>query len=173
METRVDEEYGAKPGFSDEQFRVPKLPVDVELVLDGGEALAGSVHVAADAGSHAGRERVLDLLAGPDPFLPLTGAGGARLVLKERIAAVRVGDIVDTGLDESDPHDLTVRVEVRLAHIPRDRAIVRGRLRITMPPGRTRVLDYVNEVGQFFPLQTDDGFVLLARRYAIELRQEP
>jgi hypothetical protein len=157
-------------GFGDEQFRVPKSAIRVEVLMDGGRLLPGTFHVTPEASLHAGRERVIDLLDAGDPYLPMTGPAGPRLLAKHRIVAVRVADAVDAGLQDQPDGVVRAKIELTLAHIPEDRARMQGTVSIAMPPGRTRVLDYLNGVGEFLPLETAEGFVLIARRYVLEVR---
>ncbi|HNX19514.1 MAG TPA: hypothetical protein PKG80_04515 [Acidobacteriota bacterium] len=158
-------------GFGDEQLRVPKKPVRVSVTLDGGTVVVGNVHLALDAGWHEGRERVIDLLNAPEPFMPVTALEGSRLVMKDRIVTVDFESAFDAGLDEGSEGAVAARVAVHLAGLPSTVATLEGRLRLVMPPGRERVLDFLNEAGAFFPLELDAGVALVARRYILEVSQ--
>ncbi len=160
-------------GIGYEEFRVPKTAVRVDVLLDGGRLVSGEVHAASEPGTPLGRERVLDLLQADEHFLPITGAEGARLVNKNRIVAVRVAEPQDAGIDEVDEIDVHALIEVRLARVPEERSLLRGTVAIAMPPGRTRVLDYLNGVGPFLPLATGEGMLLVARRYVLEVSPAP
>lgn len=157
--------------YGEEQLRVPKVPVLVELVLDGGRRFRGILHLSPAAGCHGGRERVIELLDAPEPFLPMTVTGsGAHLLAKERIVLVQVPEPEDAGLGDIGAAAMT-NVELGLATMPPDMRHLRGTMTIAMPPGRVRLLDYLNETGPFIPLQTDGGTVLVARRYIVHVSQ--
>ncbi len=159
--------------YGEEQLRVPKIAVSVEIVLDGGRRFAGHLHLATASGVHAGRERVLDLLDAPEPFLPITVPGsGGHLLAKDRIVMVQVTDLQDVGTVEEDLPVTTTRVEVGLASLPQEQRHLRGTIAIAMPPGKVRLLDFLNEAGSFFALTLDDTTaVLVARRYIVHVSQ--
>lgn len=158
-------------GYGEEQFRIPKLAIPVELLMEGGHTLRGHLHLLAEAATHTGRERLADLLEGRDAFLPLTGVDGARLVAVNRIVLARFSDPADAGWEEVDTADPEVRITLSLVGVAPDRQHLAGTILIAMPPGRTRLLDYLNAVGPFFPMRDDDGVMLVARRYVLEVRQ--
>jgi hypothetical protein len=159
--------------YGEEQLRVPKIAVSVEIVLDGGRRFVGDLHLATAAGSHLGRERVIDLLDAPEPFLPITVPGsGGHLLAKDRIVMVRVNELHDAGFVDDGLPVTTTRVEIGLASLPQEQRHLRGTIAIAMPPGKVRLLDYLNEVGAFFPVALDDTYtVLLARRYMVHVSQ--
>ncbi|MBP7149330.1 MAG: hypothetical protein KBD01_17505 [Acidobacteria bacterium] len=150
------------------QYRVPKVPVAVELVLTGGARVLGNLHVLPQAGLHEGRERVIEILNAPDPFVPITSGPEGSLVHKRHIVLARVGSPEDAGLTEVDlACNPSIDVDVRLAGLPP----VRGSLRIDQPPGHVRLLDHVNAAEEFFPVVTADGAAIVARRHVVEIRQ--
>jgi hypothetical protein len=159
-------------GIGEIQYRVPKVPVSVALVLDGGEQLAGDLHVLPEAGRHQGRERVVDLLHVAEPFLPLTTSEGTVLLAKQRIVVLRTGDPLDAGWDLSELQGAPeVEAEVRLAGQPAGNDRLIGTLRLAMPEGQRRLLDYLNVPDPYLPVMLDDGPALVARRYIRSLRQ--
>lgn len=169
-ETQTD-----RPGVGDEQFRVPKVKVDVDLTLEDGLRVRGAVHLLPLAGVHAGRERVIDLLTAPDPhFLPVAITDRVQLVHKTRVILVSLGSPEDAGLlagNEEEETAETVMVEVELAGLPSEMRRVTGLIYLRMPPGQRRVIDYLNQPDSFFPLQTGGGLVLVNKAYILDVFQ--
>ncbi len=159
-------------GVGEVQYRIPKVPISIMLVVDGGEHLAGDVHLLPEAGRHDGRERVIDLLLGPDPFLPLTTTAGTVLLSKSRIVLVRTGEIHDAGWNVEDLDGVPeVETELYLAGQPPGSERLMATLRLAMPPGQQRLLDYLNTTAPFLPLLLEDGPALVARSFIRSLRQ--
>lgn len=160
------------PVWGQEQFRVPKTPVQVELTLEGGERIAGKVFVLPTGSPHEGREKVIELLEEPQTFMPVQTERESRLVQKRRIVAIRVEGQYDAGLE--DPYMAAIpraAVVIHLVGLPDEVAAIEGTLRLNMPPGQMRVLDYLNHADHFFPLETATGVALVAKRYVRDLRQ--
>jgi len=158
------------PGTGSATWRIPKLPVEVEVLLEGGRTLAGSLHVLPRTGLHEGRERVIDVLASSDPFLPLTTDQGGHLLNKGRIIAVRVPFPADTGLSgdlEAIPREDTV---LTLASLPEEERHWHGVVWIEMPESRRRLLDLLNDDRKFIPLQRREEWYLLSCRHLLDIR---
>jgi hypothetical protein len=161
----------SRPGVGDEQYRVPKTAVPVIVSLDGGTRVSGELHLLPEAGLHEGRERVIDTLAAPEPFLPITGIDGARIIHKRRIVTVRVRDEFDAGLSpESRVGATEVPVQIDLAGLPVGESIVRGRVVLMTRPGHERVVDLLNESPGFLAVLTEDEVTLIGLRYVVALR---
>ncbi len=158
------------PGAGREIWRIPKETVPVEVLLEGGRNLAGNFYVLPRTGLHEGRERVVDLLASPDPFLPLDTPEGGHLLNKGRIVAIRVPGPVDTGL--SDDHEGLAREDtvLTLASLPPDERHWHGVVWIEMPESRRRLLDLLNDDRKFIPLERQGGWYLLSCRHLLDIR---
>lgn len=164
-----------RPGVGDEQFRVPKVQIEVDLTLEDGLRVGGAVHLLPLAGVHVGRERVIDLLAAPDPqFLPVAISDRVQLVHKTRVILVGLESPEDAGLlaaGEEEETAETVMVEVELAGLPEEMRRVTGLIYLKMPPGQRRVIDYLNQPEPFFPLQTSGGLILVNKAYVLDVFQ--
>lgn len=164
--------HGERWGAGEVQFRIPKVPVSITLVVDGGEQIAGEVYLLPEAGRHDGRERVIDLLLAPEPFFPLTTVEGTLLLAKSGIVLVRTGEIHDAGWSQEDLEGVPeVDAELTLSGQPPGRDRLVGTLRLAMPPGQRRMLDFVNATPPFLPLLLEDGPALVARSFIRSLRQ--
>ncbi len=173
----VDEQ--TRPGVGNEEYRIPKVAVPVRLCLDGGHEVEGSLYLLPVAGTHVGRERVVDLLACPDnQFVPLCGPDRVRLIHQTRIVIAWIyeaedGDTapVEMAAPELAGEALEIPVELELAGVPKKARRLSGRIHLVMPPGQQRVIDFLNRSEPFFTLETDDGIALVNKRYLLDLWQ--
>lgn len=162
---------GPASGVGEELFRVPKLCEPVVLVLEGGLQIRGEVHLSAEASIHFGRERIIDLLLAPPPFFPVTTRDGARLVHKRRVVTIAFSTLYDAELDEAESLGASeVPVEIELCGVPADRSTLDGRVKIVMPPGHCRLLDYLNASHGFFPMLADGMVMLVSRQHVVAVR---
>jgi hypothetical protein len=144
-----------------DELRIPKKRTQVELVLASGATLQVGFFLSEFAGSHAGHERLSDLLNGRDDFLPGFDLGSETVTFIARagIAAATVGHEWEPGLDllEADEHV----VEIALL----DGTSLRGALQFVMPQGRSRLLDHLNDPQPFLRLEQGDKVVLVNKRH--------
>ena len=136
-----------------QEYRVIKNKVDVQVTLVGQNPFQLTLFLAAQARSHAGHERIIDVLNGKELFLPAINASG-NLCLIRRDAVVMVsvpyerdGEGADEEAEEGSlPPVRRATVEVVLD----GGTTVRGLIEYSMPEGRRRLVDYLN---------LDDGFL--------------
>lgn len=144
-----------------DELRVPKRRVQVEVLLPGGAARQVTVFLAEFASSHTGPERVSDLLNAHDDFVPAVDVltGTVIFLGRHSIAAARVGREWEVGeeLAGSEQH----QVEITLT----DGGQLRGTLRFALPPGRTRLLDHLNDAQPFVRLEEGDKVALINKRH--------
>ncbi|HEY2030887.1 MAG TPA: hypothetical protein VGH20_16940 [Myxococcales bacterium] len=143
-----------------DELRIPKRRAQVELVLSGGARLHVGFFLAEFAGSHAGHERLSDLLNGRDNFLPAFDAGSETMTFVARgsIAAATVGQEWEPATDvgEAERHE----VEIGLL----GGTVLRGALHFLLPPDRSRLLDHLNDAQPFLRLEQGDKVVLVNKR---------
>ncbi|MDQ7006003.1 MAG: hypothetical protein Q9Q40_02100 [Acidobacteriota bacterium] len=159
------------PAAGNEQYRVPKVQVPLWLILDGGHAIEGHVHLLPVAGVHAGRERVIDLLcAEHSHFLPVSLSDRVRLVHRSRVLLAGVQDPYDAGLgDDNGVEGRDVEVELELKGIEAPAHRIAGTVHIVMPPGSQRLVDYLNQPAPFFPLRNrEKGLVLVNKSFVVD-----
>lgn len=140
-----------------DEYRVPKREVRVELVMAGGRVRPGRVFLGDTARSHAGVETLEDLLEGPGDFLAVHGeapGGGLALLHRRSVVVVRLPE--DSGWPEADPladdpaaHEEGVRLTLD------DGALVQGRVRFVLPPGRNRLSDFLNAGAKFLRVEEE------------------
>jgi hypothetical protein len=144
-----------------EELRVPKRRAQVELLLPGGGTRQVMFFLAEFAGTHAGHERLSDLVNGAHEFLPALDLATDTMSFVGRagIAAARVGLEWDTryGLGDAEEHE----VEITLA----DGTALRGIVQFELPPERSRLLDYLNDSQPFVRLDEGEKVALVNKRY--------
>jgi hypothetical protein len=144
-----------------DQLRIPKRRAQVELHLAGGDTLQVGFFLAEFASSHAGHERLSDLLNGRDDFLPAVdlATDAMTFVARANIAAARVGEEWEPGnhRHEAQEHD----VEIGLA----DGTVLRGTVRFSLPADHSRLLDHLNERQPFLRLHQGDKVALVNKRH--------
>jgi len=144
-----------------DELKVPKRRAQVELLLPGGGSRQVLVFLAEFAGSHAGHERLSDLVNGPNEFLPAVDLATDTTIFVGRagIAAARVGREWESsyGLGDAEEHE----VEITLA----DGTTLRGIVQFELPPDRSRLLDYLNDVQPFVRLDEGEKVILVNKRH--------
>jgi hypothetical protein len=117
--------------------------------------------LAEFAGSHAGHERLSDLLNGQSEFLPAFDVATETMTFVSRagIAAARVRQEWESRyeLGDAEEHE----VEIGLA----DGTSLQGTLQYVMPPDHGRLLDYLNDRPPFVRLEQGDKVVLVNKRH--------
>lgn len=146
-----------------EQLRVPKTPCQVLVGLPGGDRRSVSLFLSDFADTHPGRERIADLLNGPQHFLPALdeSIGGITLLNRVGIAWVRVP--AEEDLDPTSDHTLPHEHQVELTLV--DGTVLKGIVSFVRPDGRSRLVDFLNEPIPFFRLFDSEGLVLVNRRH--------
>jgi hypothetical protein len=145
-----------------DELKVPKRRAPVELVLPyGNGSRQVMVFLAEFAGSHAGHERLSDLLNGPNEFLPAVDltTDTMSFVGRAGIAAARCGKEWESnyGLGEVEEHE----VQITLA----DGTALRGIVQFELPPDRSRLLDYLNDAQPFVRLDEGEKVALVNKRH--------
>jgi hypothetical protein len=161
---------GGAPPLS--EFRVEKSRTDATLTLSNGTSARGCFFVAGSSRTHAGRERVKDVLNGETGFFPfeVTGGAGSSTILYNRDHLVMV-KLADKDEARSDPgYDVaTVRtVTVLLSNGTR----LRGAVRIHRPRGRDRLSDFAQTAETFRYLEAEGATYLFNVRHVLELIEE-
>jgi hypothetical protein len=142
-------------------YRIETTQKAVILTMLGGEEIRGDVFIHFSSYRPFELEDVSELLNGDSPFFPLELPNAeVILISKERVAeaaADRSEDAPDQPPREAAPSALLqiilVGGEVRL-----------GSIRLDVPPGRARVLDYLNALtSRFLTLYTSNEARLINR----------
>jgi hypothetical protein len=154
------------------QFRVEKQRAEAELTLSSGESRRGCFFLSAASASHAGPERVKDVLNGEQGFFPFETAGpeGTVLVNRAHLVTVRlVGGVAEAALDSGYDVATPRTVEIRLSN----RVVLRGSVRVFCPAGRDRLSDYARATELFRYVENADGTYIVNSAHIVELSEMP
>jgi len=132
-------------------YRVPQRKVQVVVHMTHGEPLIGHLFVPNE-GPGGAAMRVSDRLTEPgDRFLALVQGDNSRLISRHMILRVELLNEEDADSELEPGAGEPVPATCHLA----DGSEVEGTLSFAMPPGRERLIDYLNDRPDgFVPLRT-------------------
>ncbi len=149
-------------------YRIPRREVLVRVALDDGSKLEGILYTATAAPSGAPESVMERLNRADEEFVPLAQGEERFLLNKAGIILVEIpggaGEIPDA--DAPVGHDVTVHVTLVGG------GALAGRMRIVMPPERSRLLDYLNAAPSFLPILREDGVTLVHKRFVVAVHGE-
>lgn len=144
-------------------YRIPKRHVPAILTIKGRPPQEIALFIHRRAASHAGPERPSDILAEREAFIPVQGIEGVELIHKESIAWITVAvELEMSGQTEAEAW-LRSQDKGRIEISFDDGRALQGDVFLTLPEGKRRLQDFLNEAGQFFQVQ-DRGAVHLVNR---------
>jgi hypothetical protein len=154
------------------QFRIEKRRAGAALMLTTGVTVRGCFFLAASHATHAGPERVADLLNAEAGFFPfeLCDEAGPHTVLYNRSQVVVVTLLEDTIEAQLDPgYSVATERDVRV--LLSNGELVEGRVRVYRPAGRDRLSDYARMPETFRYIETADATVIVNSAHIVELRE--
>jgi hypothetical protein len=146
--------------INNNDYRIEKDRLAAVVVTVGGERLTGELFVQASPRNRYGREEAADVLNSAEPFFPmLTNEGELFLIAKDRVREVESREPLPADQWQiGAPATINVWLTGGAMHT--------GNVYLESLSGRTRVLDYLNRVGErFLLLYTTHGTVLLNRSF--------
>jgi len=146
-------------------YRIEKDRLAAIVVTLGGERMVGELFVQASPRNRYGREEAADILNSAEPFFPmLTTAGELFLIAKDRVREVE-------SRDPSPADEWQIGSPATIEVLVTGGAVHTGNVYLESLSGRTRVIDYLNRVGErFLLLYTSRGTVLLNRSFIERVR---
>jgi hypothetical protein len=152
-------------------LRVEKRRAAAELTLSTGDKLRGSFFLAGSTATHAGPERVADLLNGERGFFPFAlerPGGGTALYNRDQLVSVKL--LESTGEATLDPgYDLAT--ERRVVMLLSNGETIAGSVRVYRPAGRDRLSDYARSSDTFRYLEAADATFIVNAAHIVELRE--
>jgi len=136
------------------------LRVRAEVLVTGGQRLAGFLHLQPNASNHLGPESPEDLLNRRGEFFPLTQDGGRTVFLATcQVMAVVLApqQLFDDPTRASAARNLKLQAQLS------DGTEFAGTVVSEMPPDRARVLDFLNQGRGFFALRSPEAIRYLNR----------
>ena len=154
------------------EFRVEKRRAEAELTLSSGGHLRGWFFLSESSPTHAGPERVADLLNAENGFFPFEfmSDNGLRTALINRAQVVEIRLLESEDEARADPGYAvaTEREVCMLLSIGRQ---VTGRVRVQLPTGRDRLSDYTRAPEAFRYIETAEGTLIVNSAHIVELRE--
>jgi hypothetical protein len=148
-------------------FQIPKRQAQARILLDDGRSLDSTMFLALSFQERR-PETIADRLNDTsEEFLPVAVGQDRFLLNKSGIITVQISDPAEL----ADAVDAGAREPVVRLTLAGGTGLV-GKLRITMPAERSRVLDYLNASPRFLPLLTGTGVTLVHRRFIVSVRSE-
>jgi hypothetical protein len=154
------------------EFRVEKAKTEATLTLSNGTLVHGSFFLAGSAGTHAGPERIKDVLNGAALFFPfeVSGAGKPRTILVNREHVV-VARLHGGSEAQSDPgYNVATRRQVSL--LLSDGVHLQGTVSVNRPHGHDRLSDFARATERFMYLESDRVTFVVNVRHVVELLEE-
>ena len=152
-------------------LRIDKLRVPATLTFTAGERLTGSLFLAEQAATHAGPERLVDVLNGSTGFLPFEAVsdfGPPRTVLLNRAHIAWVEADRPAGELAEDPaYQCAPKKSVVLRLSSGDE--LRGVLRVERPAGRDRLSDAVRDETGFLYLEGGAGVLAVNLAHVVRI----
>ena len=154
------------------EFRIEKRRAEAALTLTTGATVRGHFFLAGSSATHAGPERVADLLNGETGFFPfeLTTSGVPHTVLYNRTQLVMVSLLEEIIEPQLDP-GYSVAPERAIRILLSNGDAVEGRIRVYRPSGRDRLSDYASAPEVFRYVETPGGTVIVNAEHIVELRE--
>ena len=154
------------------EFRVEKGRAEATLMLSNGTSVHGCFFVAGSSATHAGPERIRDVLNGETGFFPFEvgGRGAAQTVLFNREHVV----VVTLPTDE-EPHldpGYDVATKRSVAVLLSNGSRMTGSVRVYRPEGRDRLSDYARAPETFRYLEAPHATFIFNVRHVLELTEE-
>lgn len=152
-------------GIPNNDYRIQKDRLAAVLVTVGGERITGELFVQASPRNRYGREEAADILNSAEPFFPvLASTGELFLLAKDRVREVE-------SREPMPPDEWQIGAPAAIEVSLTGGAVHTGNVYLESVSGRTRVLDYLNRVGErFLLLYTPSGTLLLNRSFIERVR---
>jgi hypothetical protein len=153
------------------EFRVEKKRAAAELTLTTGATVKGSFFLWDSSGSHAGPERVGDLLNERTGFFPFELEDGhTALFNRAQIVKVRLpGESSEARLEPG--YEVATRRVVSILLSTGDR--ISGTVSVFRPAGRDRLSDYARSDEAFRYVEADEQTWIVNSFHLVEIRELP
>jgi hypothetical protein len=154
------------------EFRVEKARTDGTLLLSSGASIPGSFFVAGSSATHAGPERIKDVLNAEPGFFPfeVRGSNGEKQTILYNRDHVIYVELVDDEAHLDPGYDVATRRTASM--LCSNGARLKGVVSVYRPQGRDRLSDFARSSEQFHYLETPDVTYLVNVRHLIELVEE-
>ena len=154
------------------EFRVEKRRAEAELTLSSGGHLRGWFFLSGSSATHAGPERVADLLNAESGFFPFEVPAGPSqdTVLINRPHLISARLLEATTEAQLDP-GYVVATERHVDMLLSNGARLSGSVRVYRPQGRDRLSDYARSTDVFRYVENAQGTFVVNSAHIVELRE--
>ena len=154
-------------------LRVEKRRAAAELTLSSGRRVRGSFFLAGSSATHAGPERIADLLNGETGFFPfaLEGSGQLETALYNRPQVVSV-KLLDSSEEATLDPGYDLATERHVAMLLSNGDTITGAVRVYRPAGRDRLSDYARPGDAFRYVESADATFIVNMGHIVELREK-
>jgi hypothetical protein len=150
------------------EYRIEKKRADAELTLTTGARVKGCFFLWASSQSHAGPERVGDLLNEQSGFFPFELENGrTALYNRAHIVLVRLPARIEPQLEPG--YEVATRRMVSMLLSTGDR--IAGLVSVYCPAGRDRLSDYARSSEMFRYVEAGDDTLIVNASHMVELRE--
>jgi len=154
-------------------FQVPKFEAKVELLLADNRRLNGRIFLPILTSSPLGHTPLIDWLNEHTDFFPFlsdTGKEAEILSKQALVEAIVRTDLYQSEFDEIMEQTVWVeQIEVRCEPY----VVLTGSVLLNLPPGRSRVLDYLNQTVRFFALRNGSRSHIINKLFVTGVRELP
>jgi hypothetical protein len=151
------------------EYRVAKVRADAELTLTTGARVNGCFFLWASSQTHAGPERVGDLLSERDGFFPFElESGETALYNRAHVVLVKLPSSMSEARLEPG-YEVARRHVVSMLLSTGDRIV--GTVSVFQPSGRDRLSDYARNGDTFRYIETKDYTLIVNSSHLVELRE--
>ena len=144
-------------------YRVPQREIEVIVHLDRAEPLDGRLFVPAEGPSGAPQRLSVRLAEPGERFVALVREDGGHLIARDLILRVDLLAADEAVIEQEPGASAPRKASCRLV----DGSVLEGTLSFSMPPGKQRLIDYVNSVEGFVPLHRGESVTLINQRHVV------
>ena len=145
-------------------LKVSKLPVEVTMIMLGGEELNGTIYLDMHSRHHAGTERMEDVVNSQTRFIPLILNDG-RTVLLNRLRII-TGHCRQHEADEYEEMTQALLTDFKVTIRLSDGRTISGAIRTDLPKEHARLSDLLNRPEDFVRVIDRDIEYYVNRAYA-------
>ncbi len=151
------------------EYRVEKVRADAELTLTTGARVNGCFFLWASSQTHAGPERVGDLLNEQGGFFPFElESGETALYNRAHVVIVRLPSTMSEAQLEPG-YEVAKRHLVSMLLSTGDQIV--GTVSVFQPSGRDRLSDYARNGDMFRYIETKDHTLIVNSAHLVELQE--
>lgn len=156
-----------------QRFAIPKTVIQAGVTMPGRKRRQVEIFLGDCAASHAGGERVIDLLASEVRFIPVRDAESGQVIFLQRSSIMVLtvplehelrADLEDGGLLETEIAE-RFHIEVVLS----DGSIVKGELTYVMPEGMRRLQDFLNLPEPYLSIRDGEAAHIVSKSHVSEV----